>query len=343
MNTQNKFWRITIDTNPEDCNLNCIMCEEHSPFSKYIDELYQETGSRKRRMPVEWLDKIFQQAKNLGIKEVIPSTMGEPLIYYAIEKIYDLARQHNILINLTTNGTFPRKTLKEWAAIIIPQTSDVKISWNGATKETSEKVMKGIDFDKVVNNVIEFIQLRDEHFKLRGHYCKVTFQLTFMQNNVHELSEIIKLAASLNIDRVKGHHLWVHFDEIKNLSMKKDVKSISNWNEYIHEAQFAADTFRRPNGEKVLLENFIPLEPKESEEIPDSYDCPFLEKELWISATGKISTCCAPDKKRDMLGDFGNIQNQSLVDTLNSDNYMDLVTNYKTKDLCKTCNMRKPL
>ena len=24
-------WRITFDTNPDDCNLNCVMCEEHSP------------------------------------------------------------------------------------------------------------------------------------------------------------------------------------------------------------------------------------------------------------------------------------------------------------------------
>ena len=26
-------WRITFDTNPDDCNLHCIMCEDHSPFS----------------------------------------------------------------------------------------------------------------------------------------------------------------------------------------------------------------------------------------------------------------------------------------------------------------------
>ena len=26
-------WRITFDTNPDDCNLRCVMCEEHSPHS----------------------------------------------------------------------------------------------------------------------------------------------------------------------------------------------------------------------------------------------------------------------------------------------------------------------
>src|SRR5207253_2951864 len=24
-------WRITFDTNPDTCNLHCVMCEEHSP------------------------------------------------------------------------------------------------------------------------------------------------------------------------------------------------------------------------------------------------------------------------------------------------------------------------
>ena len=37
-----KFWRVTIDTNPEDCNLKCIMCEEHSPYSNFMDTLYKE-------------------------------------------------------------------------------------------------------------------------------------------------------------------------------------------------------------------------------------------------------------------------------------------------------------
>lgn len=339
---QNKLFRITIDTNPEDCNLNCIMCEEHSPYSKYIDDLYKQTGSRKRRMPVEWLDKIINQASNLGTSEIIPSTMGEPLIYKAIERIYDLAKEKGIKINLTTNGTFPRKTVKEWADIIIPYTSDVKISWNGSTKGTSEKVMKGIDFEKVLNNVKEFVSYRDQYFIESGVYCRITFQLTFMQNNMHELADIVKLAASLNIDRIKGHHLWDHFNEIKHLSMKYDETGIKKWNQFVNDACSAADKYRRPNGEKVILENIVPIEEKVSKSVPENYNCPFLNKELWISATGKISPCCAPDKLRDTLGDFGNIQTQSISDVLKSDAYQNLVRSYKTNELCKTCNMRKP-
>ena len=163
-----------------------------------------------------------------------------------------------------------------------------------------------------------------------------------MQNNMHELADIIALAAKLDVDRVKGHQLWTHFDEIKDLSMRHSPESILQWNEYVRQAYDAQEKYRKPNGEKVILENIIPLDVNELQEIPENYNCPFLEKELWISPTGKISPCCAPDEMRQTLGDFGNIENDTIESVLNSKNYTNLITNYKQIPLCKTCNMRKP-
>ena len=336
------LWRITLDTNPEDCNLSCTMCEEHSPFSKFIRE---KLNGKRRRMPKEWLESIFQQAKALGVKEIIPSTMGEPLLYKHFAYIVELCYKYGIKMNLTTNGTFPKTTEKsvtEWAKLLVPITTDVKISWNGATAQTAQKIMLKINFDEAIANVREFIRIRNEHFKATGYKCRVTFQLTFMQNNMHELADIIALAAKLDVDRVKGHQLWAHFDEIKDLSMKHSAESILQWNKYVEEAYKAQEKYRKHNGEKVILENIIPIEINESQEIPENYNCPFLGKELWISPTGKISPCCAPDEMRQTLGNFGNIENNTIESILNSDNYINLITHYKQIPLCKTCNMRKP-
>jgi len=336
------LWRITLDTNPEDCNLSCTMCEEHSPFSKFIRE---KLNGKRRRMPKEWLESIFQQAKALGVKEIIPSTMGEPLLYKHFAYIIELCYKYGIKMNLTTNGTFPKTTEKsvtEWAKLLVPITTDVKISWNGATAQTAQKIMLKINFDEAIANVREFIRIRNEHFKATGYKCRVTFQLTFMQNNMHELADIIALAAKLDVDRVKGHQLWAHFDEIKDLSMKHSAESILQWNKYVEEAYKAQEKYRKHNGEKVILENIIPIEINESQEIPENYNCPFLGKELWISPTGKISPCCAPDEMRQTLGNFGNIENNTIESILNSDNYINLITHYKQIPLCKTCNMRKP-
>lgn len=338
-----KLWRITLDTNPEDCNLTCTMCEEHSPFSKYIEE---KLGGKHRRMPKELIEPIFEQAKKIGVIEIIPSTMGEPLIFKHFKHFVQLCYKYNIKMNLTTNGTFPstnKNTVAEWAKLIVPITTDVKISWNGATANTAQAIMQGIDFEQAISNVKEFISIRDEHFAQTGYYCRVTFQLTFMQNNMHELSDIVKLAAQLGVDRVKGHQLWTHFDEIEHLSMKATSDSILQWNEYVKKAIEAQEKFHKVNGDKVILENIFPLPINENYEIHESYECPFLEKELWISATGKISPCCAPDEQRNTLGDFGNIETTSIEEVLQSENYQNLVKKYKQIDLCKTCNMRKPI
>ncbi len=124
--------------------------------------------------------------------------------------------------------------------------------------------------------------------------------------------------------------------------MKTNSESVLQWNKYVSEAHFFAEKYRKPNGEKIILENIIPINEKGKTIVPEEYECPFLNKELWISATGNISPCCAPDELRKSLGDFGNIDTSDLKSALESQPYQNLVNNYKNYPLCKTCNMRKP-
>lgn len=337
----NKLFRLTLDTNPEDCNLNCIMCEEHSRYSNFKERLFANTGINKRRMPAEWIEKIFVEAKQIGVQEIIPSTMGEPLLYKNIDLFFTLAAKYNIKINLTTNGTFPIKNAEKWAEQIIPVTSDTKISLNGATKQTAEKIMTGLNFDEQIENIKKFVSYRNKYFEKTGYYSRITLQLTFMQNNMHELPDIVKLAIRLGVDRIKGHHLWTHFQKINDLSFNKDKKSRKKWNEIVDKTYRAANKYRKPNKQKILLEHIDYIELHETTKVPYEYNCPFLGRELWISATGKISPCCAPDEQRKSLGDFGNYPNTSLLEVLNSKNYINLLKNYKSNELCKTCVLRK--
>ncbi len=337
-----KLFRITLDTNPEDCNLNCIMCEEHSPYSHFKQELFTATGIRHRRMPKELIESLFEQASELGVQEVIPSTMGEPLLYEYIDLIYSLAERYGIKINLTTNGTFPRRSIEDWAKLIIPRTSDIKISWNGAKAETYAQVMLGGNFDKALSQLKTFIALRNKHYEKTKYYCRITLQLTFMAHTMHELPEIVRLAAGLGVDRIKGHHLWAHFEEIKPYDIPSNTKYWKEWNSYVAACYEIVAGLQRSEGKELILENIYPLT-EGQEQVKEEYICPFLGRELWISASGTISPCCAPDKLRRTLGDFGSIYQTCLKDVLTSPLYLDLQQHYPNKTLCKTCNMRRPL
>ena len=252
-------WRITFDTNPDDCNLHCVMCEEHSPHSD-LQVKRRAEGRPKRRMDISLVRRVMQDSRGTPLREIIPSTMGEPLLYKHFEQIIDLCRQHAVKLNLTTNGTFPRLGARAWVDRIVPVGSDVKISWNGARKETQESVMLGVRWEEVLENVRTFIQVRDAHQAGGGDRCRVTFQLTFIESNIRELPDIVKLAARLGVDRVKGHHLWVHFDEMRRQSMRRSPEAIARWNDVVRSTVEAADTHRLPDGSQVLLENIFPLE-----------------------------------------------------------------------------------
>lgn len=334
-------WRITFDTNPDDCNLHCIMCEEHSPFSALQRERIAQKRP-KRRMDVALIRRVLEESAGTPLREIIPSTMGEPLLYKQFDEIIDLCQQYNVKLNLTTNGTFPGRGARRWAERIVPVTSDVKISWNGASAATQEEIMLGSKWERVVENVRTFIKVRDEHAAGGGNRCRVTFQLTFLETNVAELPQIIELAALLGVDRVKGHHLWAHFAEIKELSMRRSPESIERWNQYVQAALDVVETHRLSNGERVLLENIFPLEAAAQEDIAPGARCPFLDREAWISAEGRFNPCCAPDALRRTLGEFGHLGETSLYAIWGGPQYRNLVANYREYELCRGCNMRRP-
>ncbi len=334
-------WRITFDTNPDDCNLRCIMCEEHSTHSP-LQALRRAEGRPKRRMDVAMIRRVVEETAGRGLREIIPSTMGEPLLYRGFDQIIELCHEFGIKLNLTTNGTFPGRGARAWAERIVPVTSDTKLSWNGATAETHEQIMVGTKWQKVLDNARTFIAIRDAHAAAGGNRCRVTFQLTFLESNVHELADVVQLAADLGVDRVKGHHLWAHFGEIEQLSMRRSPQAIERWNHAVRQAEAVAKANPLPNGECVKLENIFELDPTAGDDLAPTGACPFLGQEAWVSAVGRFDPCCAPDAQRRTLGDFGNLREQSFAKIWNGARYRELTRTYRNRALCVGCNMRKP-
>lgn len=335
-------WRITFDTNPDYCNYACVMCECFSPYSK-VKADKKARGIKPTVMPIATIRKVIEEAAGSPLREIIPSTMGEPLMYKYFDEIINLCHEFGLKLNLTTNGSFVIKGAKKWAELLVPVLSDIKISWNGATKETHEKIMKGSKWEDVTENLKTFLNVRDNYFNNTGKTCSVTLQLTFLEANLHEIYDLTKMAIEFGIDRVKGHHLWAHFEEIKSLSMRRSSDAIKRWNAEVEKIYALRDNMLLPNGKKIKLENFTILKAESIEDLAPGGVCPFLGKEAWINPEGKFSPCCAPDELRKQLGNFGNVNEVKLEEIWQGGLYKDLQKKYLNYDLCKTCNMRKPM
>lgn len=325
-------WRVTFDTNPDLCNLNCIMCEERSPYRKDLNKV-------ERIMDFEIINNVLENTVNLGLKEIIPSTMGEPLLYPKFKNLIELVKKYDLNLNLTTNGTFPKLGVKRWGELILPVASDVKISINGSSEKTAENIMTGLNFKEHISNIRKFIEIRD-NMSINGvDKPTVTFQVTYMESNLAELPDILKLAMEMGADRFKGHHLWITWPELEKESLLRDPDSRKRWNNTVNKLNKIVNY----NESTIRLDNVyqVPLNSSEYN-LPFNFICPFLGREAWISWKGTFNVCCSPDNLRKSLGYFGNIKERNVMDLWNDNNYNELVRNWGGYEICRKCNMRRP-
>lgn len=330
-------WRITFETNPDLCNLRCTMCEVHSKYN------LNKKPSRGF-LSFALIEKVVSSALSHGLKEIIPSTMGEPLLYPDFDKLIQLVKNTSIKINLTTNGTFPKRGADEWGRRILPVASDTKISMNGATAATAERIMQGLSFERQVSNLAKYIDVRDEVRRASINYPTITVQATFMRSNLEELPDLLEMAIEMDVDRFKGHHVWITSPQMEYESLKQDPVSVAEWNRIVGRLQNISNRKRLRSGKKIELANVYPLQ-VDSEVKSDHCTgmvCPFLGKEAWVSVDGRFDVCCAPDEKRRMLGQYGNVKDVNIMDIWQGEPYKQLVKKWGSHDVCGECNMKIP-
>lgn len=316
--------RVTFVTNPDKCNLHCKMCDTFSPFHNP-----KSKESRRTEMPIELIEQVLNQLVPHGLREIIPSTMGEPLLYSHFERIIDLCHRYNIKMNLTTNGTFPTKTpMEKIVDKLLPIISDVKFSLNGINAAVNESIMCGTKTEKQLDNIRYWIRRRDELGLTEK--STVTLQPTFMKSNLYELTRLIKWGIDNKVDRIKGHHVWVTYDEIEEESLCR-AEYIDEWNSIVDQCHILAQG-------KIKLVNFTPITLEERNTI-NTY-CQFLGKELWIEHDGSYQVCCCPNEIRRDFGDFGNIAELEPIRMWNSTMYSDFIAQWGKHKNCKLCNMR---
>ncbi len=55
----------------------------------------------------------------------------------------------------------------------------------------------------------------------------------------------------MGVDRIKGHHLWAHFKQIKDQNLRRSPEAIHRWNQCVIECQNIARQNLLPIGKQV--------------------------------------------------------------------------------------------
>ncbi len=324
-------WRLTLVTNPDDCNLACPMCECGAA----------PRPGPPRRMAPALAERVLRERAGTALAEVIPSTQGEPLMWAGLDRLADLCRELGLLLNVTTNGSFPGRGATAWAVRLVPVASDVKVSWNGATPATAEAIMPGLPFDVAVENVRAFVAARDAHAREGGRRCRVSFQVTAQEGNVGELGAIVRLAAALGVDRVKLNHIQPRLPGLAALSLRRSEEAILRWNAAVLAAHAAREEARLPGGGRVALENGVPFAPDPAAPAPRG-PCRFVGREAWIHADGRFAPCPHPAAARGELGDFGSAAERTLGEIWDGPAFREHVARWEENPVCRVCPFRRP-
>lgn len=293
-----------------------------------------------RRMSPALAARVVREAARAGAVEVIPSTMGEPLLWSGLDALVDLCGELGLRLNVTTNGTFPGRGAAAWAERLVPVASDVKISWNGATAATARAVMARLDFPAAVEGVRAFVAVRDALAR-PGRRCQVSFQVTAQEANVDELPDIVRLAAALGVDRVKVNQLQARFPGLAARSLRRSAEALRRWNRAVAAARAAAAEARLPSGAPVRLENVEPLAEDPARPAP-SGPCRFVGREAWVHADGRFAPCPSPAAARGELGDFGSLASRPLAEIWGGEPLRTLAAGHEAHPTCRACPFRRP-
>jgi len=315
--------RTSINTTSK-CNLKCGMCRYHGQ-SKIPPEI----------LPLETFIKIGEQLFPYS-KELHPAVKGEPLLTPYLKEMINIIYKYGVKLNLTTNGMllFP-----EISELIVPVLRDIKISFDGAKKETLEKIRMGSKYEAIIENIRSFVDVRDKYVnfnKEKSDFYRptITIQSVLMTDNIEELPDIVRIAYDLGVDKVKGFNLTISDPNYLNKSLLFEQKLA---NKYLKKAIELADSLGiQTKYQDLFDENIDIFNYKDNK--PRKRHCAFLWRQFNIESNGDVTPCC-----HDKSPIMGNIYKNSIEEIWNNRAYQEMRARLDSEnpyDCCKHCTIQ---
>lgn len=156
------------------CNLRCSMCQ--------IDFDNMKQGD----MDMALYEKIIKECGENHLPSVKLNYRGEPMLNKFLARMVRRAKDAGIIeVQFNTNGVLLNGTMAK--ELIGAGLDRIKFSIDGATPEVYEKI-RGTKYQRVVDNVINFINVRKDSGKIRPI---VHVQMVYMQDNKDEVVKFV--------------------------------------------------------------------------------------------------------------------------------------------------------
>lgn len=334
------------------CNAGCIMCNHFYLGNRGSADLSPSVIAK--------------------IKPVLPfcetimlNGDGEPFLCPSIEENIKLFNKYGVKIGTNTNLCFVPGGLWQFFADTF---GFLNISCDGATAETFEMIRRGLKWDTFLSNLA---CLRDS-----APLLKKNFDCVVSKQNVKELPDIVKLAATYGIHAVRFRRLGV------NPCIGNETDQVEYYYEILRESLILAQSIGKdlgvevdcPSYQAALQQMTLPTREEMIDEInerkvrslkdmkyaslADDYYSQTVPTDYWnndtwfsnkvcqwgiercyIDIQGNVTTCCF-----NMKTNMGSLDNMTFNEIWNGSAYIEfrkLMAKKMLPGFCKNCNWIK--
>jgi len=266
------------------CNHRCIFCAYD--FLKYKPDILDE----------ECLKNFVSEAAEKGVKSILYSGEGEPLLHKNALEIIDFTKKAGIDVALSTNGVmFDKEKAKKTLAHL----TWLRVSLNAGRKQTYAFIhrTKKEDFNTVINNLREIVKLKDEN----KYNCTIGVQFLLIPQNYREIMTLARILRDVGVNYLVIKPYCQHPSSNNRIDPKfkyENLFYLERKLEKYSKGNFQV-IFRRGAMEKL------------EEKKPYEY-CLGLPFATHITAEGDIYPCNAFVGRREFV--FGNICQESFED-----------------------------
>jgi radical SAM protein with 4Fe4S-binding SPASM domain len=179
------------------CNLWCRMCPHHTVHNaSNFAYLKNSTYS----MPLSTIEEIIARFPEAMVASL--AGVGEPTVHPQFLQILDRLTTANMITDLTTNGYKLRGRILD-ALTENRYVREISISLNGASADEHTSITECHGFEDVLENVRALVERR----KRTGYPSRIAVSQVCTNDNVRLWPEYVRLAASLEVDRLYMHNV----------------------------------------------------------------------------------------------------------------------------------------